>query len=77
MGLAPAGGHDTPMLAGENVLTSELHAQITPNDPFLALEHLSTFMKHTISTMAMQQCKTHIKVNDKRFRRCIFAFLLG
>jgi len=52
-------------------------AKITSNNPFLAIDHLTTLMQHAVGTMAVQQCKAHFKTYNEGLWRRLFALLSG
>lgn len=54
------------------LMDSTVDAQITSNDPFLTLKNLSSFVKHALSAMTVQQGKSDLKVDDIGRRRWVF-----
>jgi len=51
------------------VLFSSLDTKVTPNDPFLALLNLTTFVQHTVSPVSMEQRFAYLKFcHDRRWR---------
>lgn len=53
------------------------HAEVTSDDPFLALEHLAPFMQHALRTVAVQEGHSDLELAHDGFGRRVSALLLG